>query len=55
MTKKRVKIIATGISKKTLPLVKKDLRRGGYCGVSSNKSGQWFNVFYTHRKKRGKC
>lgn len=55
MVKRNPKLIAIGISKKTLPLVKKDLRKGGYCGVTSLKSGRWFDVFYTHRKKRGKC
>ncbi len=49
------KIIAMQVSKKSIKEIKRDLRKQGYCGLSSSKSGRWYNVYYTRRVKRGKC
>ncbi len=53
MKKCTPKIIGLQVPKKSIPLIKKELKLQGYEGISAVKMGKYWDVFYT--KFKGKC
>lgn len=46
------KPIAVGISKKNVPLIKADLRRSGFRGLTTKKTNNFFTIFFKKRIKK---